>query len=409
MSSSLISLSDDLSTLVELGYCLQILGCYLLVDNIPYIKGDGNVARASIVSHLDIVEERTHAPNDHTVWWTGEMPHYEDGCSMENDLVCNKWDGRHEIGEGISVSMQWSRKPKEQGGARSYIDYREKVVTYVDFVAVPADAKFPGVLDAALAGADPVVVAANTRLKYPNTGAYRYGIKGIEERIEDEVVAVVGIGGSGSYIVDILMKTDVKEIHMYDDDVLKQHNAFRLAGAARTEEIHGTIPKVIWHKERYAPVRECGVHAYQQQLVPGQSTCQVSHYTTVFIAVDDLNHRRAIQRECELAGVLHIAVGIAVDIEGEHNDQLDGMVKVESQFRERKRETRTEEEPIDAENENYVYGNIQTAELNMLSAALAIVEWKTKKGIYRSYRKKDVDSVIYTTYDGAIEWTKKGQ
>ena len=53
------------------------------------------------------------------------------------------------------------------------------------------------------------------------------GSGGIENRIEDEIVAVIGVGGSGSYLVDVLMKTDIQELHMYDGDVLKQHNAFR--------------------------------------------------------------------------------------------------------------------------------------------------------------------------------------
>ena len=58
--------------------------------------------------------------------------------------------------------------------------------------------------------------------------------------------------------------------------------------------------------------------------------------------------------------------------------------------------------------EDGVYGNIQTAELNMLSAALAIVEWKAKRGVYRTDRKAGQDTVIYTTSDGRIETAKKG-
>ena len=109
---------------------------------------------------------------------------------------------------------------------------------------------------------------------------------------------------------------------------------------------------------------------------------------------------------CEAAGVLHLAVGIGVDLEGEKNDQLGGMVKVETQFRMGERDGGTEggeEVPPDR-----VYGNIQTAELNMLSAALAIVEWKARRGVYRTDRKAGQDTVMYTTSDGRIETTKKG-
>ena len=214
--------------------------------------------------------------------------------------------------------MQWSRKPKTKGRKRAYQDYREKIETYVEEVASHADTKRPGVLDAARSGADPVV-ASRTRFKYLNTGTYRNGLRGIERRIEDEVVAVVGVGGSGSYLVDILMKTDIRELHMYDDDNLKQHNAFRIAGSARIEELRGNTLKIDWHQERYAVVREVGVHAHPRALGE-EAGEELAKFTTVFIAVDKLDKRRDLQRLCEEAGVLHIAVGIGVEIEGERND-----------------------------------------------------------------------------------------
>ena len=77
-------------------------------------------------------------------------------------------------------------------------------------------------------------------------------------------------------------------------------------------------------------------------------------------------------------GIPHIAVGIGVEIEGEANDTLGGMVKVELQYTEHEdRDSQWEHEDSDG-NLPEVYGNIQTAELNMLSAALAIVEWKAR-------------------------------
>ena len=105
---------------------------------------------------------------------------------------------------------------------------------------------------------------------------------------------------------------------------------------------------------------------------------------------------------CEAAGALHIAVGIGVDLEGEKNDGLGGMVKVETEFCPSERcgesEAKTEEEEEEEEApEDGVYGNIQTAELNMLSAALAIVEWKARRGVYRTDRQAGHDTVIYTT------------
>ena len=193
MSILLINRSDDLSALVNRGYHVAIRGGYLLVEGIPYIREDGTIGKATIVTGLDIADGRTGPPSNHTVWWTGKMPYTADGHSMKDYLVCSSWHQGHDLGEGILVYMQWSRKPKKKGGRRGYNDYYEKIETYVDEVAGQAETKRPGVLDVARSGADPEV-ASRTRFKYLNTGTYQNGIRGIEKRFEDEVIAVVGVG-----------------------------------------------------------------------------------------------------------------------------------------------------------------------------------------------------------------------
>ena len=413
MSNSLISRNSDLSALVEVGYRVKIRGAYLLVEGIPYVKQSGDIGTGNIVTSLDLAgDETTIPPSDHTVWWTGETPHWASGESMESYLSCRKWDTGYELGEGITVYMQWSRKLKSGGDNRGYKDYYEKIETYVEEVGGEAEAKRPGILAAVRAGGDPEV-ESKTRFKYIDTNTYRNGTRGIEQRIEDEVVAVIGVGGSGSYLVDILAKTNIKELHLYDDDVVEQHNAFRIAGAARIEELGSGKSKVEWHRERYAAVREEGIYAHPKR-IDDQTLQDIDRFTTVFIAVDQLSTRRKIQNRCNELGVLHISVGIGLEIEGDNNDQIGGMVKVETQY---KSEERGEADHGNADHGNEdkreegvenIYGNIQTSELNMLVAALAITEWKIRKGIYRSEREVGIDSVIYSVSTGRILLAQKG-
>ena len=407
MSNSLISRNSDLSALVEVGYRVKIRGAYLLVEGIPYLKQNGNIGTGTIVTSLELADYETRPPGDHTVWWTGAIPHWASGESMESYLSCGKWATGHELGEGITVYMQWSRKPKSEGGNRGYKDYYEKIETYVKEVGGEAEAKHLGILEAAKAGWDPEV-ESKTRFKYIDTNTYRNGTRGIEQRIEDEVVAVIGVGGSGSYLVDILAKTNIKELHLYDDDVLEQHNAFRIAGAARIEELGSGKSKVEWHQERYAAVREEGVYAHQKR-INDQTLQDIDRFTTVFIAVDKLSIRRKIQNRCNELGVLHISVGIGLEVEGDENDQIGGMVKVETQYKPKERgETDNGNEDKREEGVENIYGNIQTSELNMLVAALAITEWKVRKGIYRNEREVGIDSVIYSVSTGRILLAQKG-
>ena len=404
MSSSPIDLSPDLQALVEYGYALELRGAYLVVKNIPYLRSSsGDLATASLVTSLDLTPESiTKPPSDHTIWWTGDVPYNADGTSLESDISCNSWPTGRDLGEGLTVYMQWSRKPLEAGAMRPYVDYREKIQTYVDEVAAYADAIHPGALEAARAGEDPVTISS-TRFKYLNTSTYRYGLKGIELPIEDEVVAVIGVGGTGSYLVDILAKTNIKELHLFDEDILEQHTAFRLAGAARIEEIGGTLTKVEWHKQRYSAVRDEGMVGHETQVV-GDSKDLLREFTTVFIAVDDLACRREIQAQCNELGVFHVSVGLAVEVEGEGNNQLGGIVKVETGI---DLPLRPAEDAQSADVQPQAYGNVQTAELNMMGAALAIVEWKAKAGIYRSERSQ-YDSVLFSATTGRILHQQRG-
>ena len=398
MSNSLIDLSADLRALRAASYSMEIRGAYLIIKNVPYLETpDGKLGAAQIVSSIELADNSTAPPSEHTVWWTGNPPFRADGSSMESYLSCGKWEQGHDIGEGLTVYMQWSRKLVSQGQMRGYVDYDEKMTTYIAEVAGQADHKYPGVLEAARTGEAPTI-AISSRFKYIDTNSYRYGLKGIEHRIEDEVVAIAGVGGTGSYLMDILAKTNVKELQLFDHDILKQHNAFRMCGAARIEELGGSSSKVEWYRRTYSAIREEGIYIYNEKL---EAKCKdiLGKFTTVFIAVDDLDVRRQIQTTCNELGIYHVSVGIAVEVEGEANDQLGGMVKIETCFQSRFTHNT---EPVSKERPKQAYGIVQTAELNMLGAALAVVEWKAKVGIYRSERPQGIDTILVSSTTGRL-------
>jgi tRNA A37 threonylcarbamoyladenosine dehydratase len=54
-------------------------------------------------------------------------------------------------------------------------------------------------------------------------------------------------GGTGSYVLDFVAKTPVKEIHLFDGDIFDQHNAFRAPGAPSGEELEQRLKKVAVH------------------------------------------------------------------------------------------------------------------------------------------------------------------
>ena len=63
-------------------------------------------------------------------------------------------------------------------------------------------------------------------------------------KVAGQRVGIVGLGGTGAYILDLVAKTEVAEIHIIDGDVFSQHNAFRAPGAPSLEELEGKPQKV---------------------------------------------------------------------------------------------------------------------------------------------------------------------
>ena len=115
--------------------------------------------------------------------------------------------------------------------------------------------------------------------------------------------------------------------------------------------------------------------------------------------------RRDLQAACNELGIYHVSVGIGVEVEGESNDQLGGNVKVETAFR--PKHPRSSEPPPE-DGPDQAYGIVQTAELNMLGAALAVLEWKAKVGIYRNDRSRDMDTILVSASTGRLLQDRKG-
>ncbi len=62
---------------------------------------------------------------------------------------------------------------------------------------------------------------------FTDTLTSRAEISDLARLLKDEVVAIVGLGGTGSYVLDFIVKTPVARIVGFDRDPFHVHNAFR--------------------------------------------------------------------------------------------------------------------------------------------------------------------------------------
>ena len=102
----------------------------------------------------------------------------------------------------------------------------------------------------------------NDPFVFMETASSRAGITRLNERLSGDSIGIVGLGGTGSYILDYVSKTRVAEIHLFDGDRFKQHNAFRAPGPTTTEELDARPTKVQLYSQRYARMRN-GIVAHE--------------------------------------------------------------------------------------------------------------------------------------------------
>ena len=154
--------------------------------------------------------------------FAGDYPCHADGKPIER--ICNG-NIDTQIGGGIVAKYTFSAKPKPK---ESYDNYYDKLSTYADILSGPAQT-----LDANItAKTFPVVRedSLDSIFKYVDTASSRAEITAISSKLALGKIAILGLGGTGSYVLYLVAKTPVREIHLFDGDTFLQHNAFLRAG-----------------------------------------------------------------------------------------------------------------------------------------------------------------------------------
>jgi len=259
MSQQLINLSPDLKRLRDEGYDIEIRSGYLLIKGVPYVNSGKEVKLGILVSELTLAGDVTTAPGTHVVHFAGEHPCNQDGTEIGKIKNAST---RQELGKNLVIDHSFSSKPLSGG----YKDYHEKMTTYVAIILSPAQAIDPSVK----ANTYPVIESerAESVFKYIDTASSRAGINIATNKLELAKVAIVGLGGTGSYVLDLVAKTPVKEIHLFDGDTFLSHNAFRAPSAASVDELRAKPKKVLYLKELYSKMRR-GIfeHAYYYRCI----------------------------------------------------------------------------------------------------------------------------------------------
>jgi hypothetical protein len=378
MSEQLISRSPDLKRLRDEGHDIDVRSGYLLVQNVPYVDANKQVRRGTFVSELTLgVGDVTATPSTHVVFFAGEYPCRADGSAISQ---IRHQSGNQMLDKDLIIQHSFSSKP----ASGSYKDYYDKMTTYIAIVSSPAQSIDPTVT----AKTFPVIKSEREKsvFNYIDTASSRAGINLVARKLELEKLGIVGLGGTGSYVLDLVAKTMLKEIHLFDGDVFLQHNAFRSPGAPSCDEFGDVLTapkKVVYFKERYSRMRR-GIFAHEIY-IDGSNVDQLREMVFVFLCIDAGERKKLIVEKLESFDIPFIDVGMGVDLV---DDSLRGILRVTSSTVKQREHFRKRVSLGDpGGNEDYER-NIQIADLNAFNAVLAVIKWKKLFGFYLDEEKE---------------------
>jgi ThiF family len=380
MSQELINRNPDLKRLRDEGYEVEIRATYLLVHNVPYLNSRREICRGTLISTLQLAGDRTVNPSDHIALFTGEHPCNKDGSEISQIKHTSQ---NQTLAPDLVAKHSFSNKP-----ANGYSNYYDKMTRYAQIISAPAESLDPGIS----ARTYKVIESYGEEsvFHYLDTASSRAGIKAIADKLMSPKLGIVGLGGTGSYILDLLAKTSVREIHLFDGDMFYSHNAFRSPGAASLDDLRNTPKKVHYYCEIYGRMHK-GIVAHDVFL----NASNVEHLRGlgfVFLCLDKNEVKRPIVDYLEQSGIAFIDVGMDV-IALDDMQVLIGDVRVTTSTPEKRDHLKQRVSFADGPGGGEYERNIQIAELNALNAALAVVKWKKLMGFYQ-----DLEMEHHSTY-----------
>ncbi|MDP4277289.1 MAG: ThiF family adenylyltransferase [Bacteroidota bacterium] len=359
--------NQDIKCLLEKGYALSIDNNFLVVRDIPYLDENKNLAIGAIVTKIVFIDTEHIKLEDHQIFFCGSQP-----CQIDGSYIQNLGGGATSLAlssQDLVVQRSFSNKPTQ-----GFTDFYEKIESYVTIISGPAMTLY----DVTPFTFRVVEESGNSVFKLRDTLTSRAEIGDLSSIFKEEVVAIIGLGGTGSYLLDLLVKTPVKEIRGFDLDDFNIHNAFRSPGKLNTDELGKNKAEV--YQNRYDNFR-MGLNINSKYIV-SDSTDELCGVTFAFICVDNgASRSEIINLLIELRiPFIDVGMGLARDC-----GPISGMIRSTYFSRNNAQEVLDRNlVPISNLPDDIYKNNIQIAELNALNACIALIKYKQIKGFYQN-------------------------
>lgn len=377
MSNPLTDPDGPIARLYADGFDLVLQHGHLIVRSLPYLSPSGVRRDGKLVLPInDSGGVVADASGDHRIFFSGEEPRDERGTALGSAE-------HREIGGGETSDYMLSFKPP----SGSYPGIYEKVRHYARILRDAARHEDPSVTSTP--GAAFQLVEDGLPLVYRDTNTTRAGLITLNNLFRGHIVGIVGLGGTGSYILDQVAKTWVDRIILIDGDEFENHNAFRAPGAAALATLQARRNKAEYFAEEYSRMHT-GIEAHPEPLTM-DNLHLLENATFVFLAAADAEERPKIMAWLRERGIPFIDVGMGIS---QGDAGLTGLVKLTTYLPDGNVPLPTK--PAVPPGQDDYSTNIQVADLNALNALLAVIEWKRWLGFYATH--SPATEVVYKLY-----------
>jgi len=383
MFQELVSHNKDIEQLLLKGYAVALDSGHLVIRDIPYLDDSGTLCWGAIVCKLKSTDNKLFVMEDHQIYFAGSHPHGLDGKP-----IANLAGGPHTlplVSADIVVQRSMSNKPPEG----YYSDHVAKLDRYVTILCGPAmerDSVTP------LSFRNVKSEGEESVFKFTDTLTSRAEIGDLARLFKDEVLAIIGLGGTGSYVLDFIVKTPVARIMGFDKDPFHVHNAFRSPGRLLNDgELDRSKAEI--YQGRYENFRE-GLEL-KEKYIDESCAEDLKGVTFAFVCVDKGSSRRGIFDLLMKLNIPFIDVGMGLD---RKQHAINGTLRAtyyEPSNAQKMRDWCLAELSDRPDDEYRV--NVQIAELNALNACLAVVRYKQLKGFYLD--ENNFDHMLFKVND----------
>ena len=367
------------------GFTIREDSDVVIAEGIPCLLADGKVSTCTIEKSFDPATGNPTKRIGGVVHAVRIKPvGSQDGCvyNADQSIIGNHIGGDGESWSIISIRKGASNRPEDDRSARDLIYRYIKQIIGAVYAADHHEPNSPAIQDP---------------FNFPNTYEGRSGVAPIQDRIRGQSIAIIGLGGTGSYVLDMIAKTPVGNIHIVDDDYVDWHNIMRAPGAPTGEEINslmemkkcGTdcVGKVDYFYSKYASFRE-GIHAHTVRLdSPPKCNEFLGEHPIdyAFVCIDqdensDSPRQDVVYSALSVAEIPFVDSGISILLD---NDAVSGSVTT-SAYSAGSLEWEIGVPNPFLNNNGRGYRNVQLPEVNALAASLAVMEWRRQTGQYVS-------------------------